>query len=85
MTKDSFDVLLESPSPLYYTEDYSKLQLHSFQTIHSSVREKLKTSREEMTQRQHLHATLITLEVGDSVMKRSPERSCKLAPKFMGP
>ncbi len=38
-----------------------------------------------MTQRQHLHATSITLDVGDSVMKRSPERSCKLAPKFMGP
>ncbi len=38
-----------------------------------------------MTQRQHLHATSITLDVGDSVMKRSPERSCKLAPKLMGP
>ncbi len=38
-----------------------------------------------MTQRQHLHATPITLDVGDSVMKRSHERSCKLAPKFMGP
>ncbi len=38
-----------------------------------------------MTQRQHLQATPIILDVGDSVMKRSPERSCKLAPKFMGP
>ncbi len=80
-----YDVLLKSPSPLYNHEDYSKLQLNSFQTIHASVREKLKPSREEMTQRQHLHATPITLDVGDSVMKRSPERSCKLAPKFMGP
>ncbi len=33
-----------------------------------------------MTQRQYLHATPIILDVGDSVMKRSPERSCKLAP-----
>ncbi len=80
-----YDVLLKSPSPLYNPDDYSKLQLHSFQTIYASFREKLKASRREMTQRQHLHATLITLDVGDSVMKRSSERSCKLAPKFMGP
>ncbi len=38
-----------------------------------------------MTQTQHLHANPIILDVGDSVMKRSSERSCKLAPKFMGP
>ncbi len=80
-----YDVVLKPPSPLYNPEDYSKLQLNSLQTIHASVREKLKASREEMTQRQHLHATPIILDVGDSVMKRSPERSCKLAPKFMGP
>ncbi len=73
-----YDVLLKSPSPLYNPVDYFKLQLHSFQIIHASVREKLKASREDMTQRQHLHATLITLDVGDPVMKRSPERSCKL-------
>ncbi len=79
------DVLLKSSSPFYIPLDCSKLQLHSFQTIHASVREKLKASKEETTQRQCLHATLITLNVGDSVMKRSPERSCKLAPKFMGP
>ncbi len=78
-------MLFKSPAPLYSPEDYSKLQLHSFQTIHVSVPEKLKSPREEMTQRQHLHATPITLNVGDSVMKRSPERCCKLAPKFRGP
>ncbi len=38
-----------------------------------------------MTQRQRLHATPITLDVGDSVLKRSPEESCRLALKFMGP
>ncbi len=70
-----YDVFLKSPSFLYNHEDYTKLQLHSFQIIHASVRGKLKASREEMTQRQHLHATPIILDVGDSVMKRSPERS----------
>ncbi len=80
-----YDVLLKSPSPMYNTEDYSKLQLHSFKTIHAFVREKLKASREEMTQKQHLHAIPITFDVGDSVMKHSSERFCKLAPKFMGP
>ncbi len=33
-----YDVLLQPPSPLYNIEVYSKLQLHSFQTIHASVR-----------------------------------------------
>ncbi len=43
--KLSYDVLLQHPSPLCNLEDYSMLQLHSFQTIHASVRERLKTSR----------------------------------------
>ncbi len=43
-----YDVLVPSPAPLYSPDDYSKLQRHCFQTIHNSVREKLKTSQEEM-------------------------------------
>ncbi len=70
---------------LYNHEDYSKLQLHSFQTIHATVREKLKVNMEEMTHKQDLHTTPITLDVGDSVMRHSPERSYKLPSKFMGP
>ncbi len=80
----SYDVLLQPRLPLYNLDDYSKLQLHCFQTIHASVR-KLKASREEMLQRQHLHATPIDIDVGNSVMKSSPERSCKLVPKLSGP
>ncbi len=80
-----YDVLLQPPSPLYNSEDYSKLQLHSFQTILASVREHLKTLREEMIHKQHLHATPVTFDVGDSVMLRSPARSCKLESKFTGP
>ncbi len=60
-----YDVLLKSPSTLYNPGDYSKLQLHSLQKIHASVREKLKASREKMIQKQHLHATPIALDVGD--------------------
>ncbi len=78
-------MLLQPPLSLYNLDDYSKLQLHCFQTIHTYVREKLKASREEMLQRQHLHATPINIGVGDSVMKSSPEWSCKLVPKFSGP
>ncbi len=48
-----YDVLIPSPAPLYSPDDYSKLQLHCFQTIHNSVREKLKASREEMLRKQH--------------------------------
>ena len=80
-----YDVLLQPPSPLYNPEDYSRLQLHSFQTIHASVRERLKASREEMLRKQHLLATPVTFDVGDTVMIRVPERSCKLLPKFKGP
>ncbi len=74
-----YDVLVHS------LDDYSKLQLHCFQTIHESVREKLKASREEMLHKQHAQATPVTIQVGDSVMKRALDRSCKLSHKFSGP
>ncbi len=64
-----YDVLVPSHVPLYSSDDYSKLQLHCFQTIHTSIREKLKASREEMLHKQHSRATLVHLDVGDSVMK----------------
>ncbi len=80
-----YDVLLHSPTSLYSPDDYSKLQLHCFQTIHNSVREKLKASREEMLREQHSQATPVTLAISDSVMKRAPYRSRKLSPKFTGP
>ena len=80
-----YDVLVHSPSPLYSLDDYSKLQLHCFQTIHSSVLDKLKVSREEMSQKQHSKATPVHLAVGDSVMKRAPLRTSKLNSKFSGP
>ncbi len=78
-------MLVHSLSPLHSLDDYSKLQLHCFKTIHDSVREKLKASREEMLHKQHAQATPFTIQVGGSVMKRAPDRSCKLSPKFSGP
>ncbi len=78
-------VLVHSPVSLHSLEDYSKLQLHCFQTIHESVREKLKASREEMLHKQHAQATPVTIQVRDSAMKRAPDRSCKLFPKFSCP
>ncbi len=79
-----YDLLLHSPTLLHSPDDYSKLQLHCFQTIHNSVREKLKASREEMLRKQHSQATPVTLAVGDSIMKRAPDRASKLSPKFTG-
>ncbi len=70
------------PSPLYKPEDYSTLKLHNFQTIHASLREGLKVSREEMIRKQHLHASPVTFDYGDSVMLRSHAKSCKLEPKL---
>ncbi len=80
-----YDVLVPSPAPLYSLDDYSKLQLHCFQTIHNFVREKLKASREEMLRKQHSQATPGHLDVGVSVMKRAADRSGKLTPKYSGP
>ncbi len=38
-----------------------------------------------MLRKQHSQATPVHLDVGDSVMKRAPDRYCKLTPKFSGP
>ncbi len=38
-----------------------------------------------MLRKQHSQATPVRLNVGDSVMKRAPDRSCKLTPRFSGP
>ncbi len=80
-----YDMLLQSPTPVYTLDDYAKQQLHAFQSIHQSVRDKLKASREEMMRKQHAQAKVIKIAVGDTVMKRCPERQNKLAPKFSGP
>ncbi len=53
-----YDVLVHSLVPLHSLDDYSKLQLHCFQTIHESVRYKLKASREEMLHKQNLRLLL---------------------------
>ena len=80
-----YDVLLQSPTPVYSVDDYAKQQIHAFQRVHQSVRENLVASREEMIHKQHAQAKLITIAVGDSVMKRCPDRQSKLSPKFSGP
>ncbi len=66
-----YDVFVPSPVPLYSPDDYSKLQFHCFQTIHNSVWEKLKASRELMLRKQHSQATLVHLDVGDCHKKSS--------------
>ncbi len=38
-----------------------------------------------MLHKQHAQATHVTIQVGDSVMKRSLDRSRKLSPNFSGP
>ncbi len=78
-----YDVLFESPKPIY-SEDFNKVMLHTFQSVHQSVRKNLAESRAEIIQKEHL-ATPVTLTIGDQVMKRSPDRQCKLSPKFSGP
>lgn len=80
-----YDVLIQSPTPVYSMDDYAKQQIHAFQQIHQSVRERLKASREEMMRKQHAQANPVSFAIGDTVMKRCPDRQCKLSPKFSGP
>ncbi len=78
-----YNVIVPFPVPLYSLDDCSKLQLHCFQTTHNSVREKFKASREEILRRQHSQATPVNSDVGDSVIERAPDHSCKLNPKSL--
>ncbi len=77
-----YDVVVRSPVPLYSLDDYSKLQRHCFQNAHNSVRENLKASREEMLRKQHSQASTVHFDVGDSVMERAPDRSCKCSARW---
>ncbi len=79
-----YDMLVHPPVPLHPLDDYSKLQLHRFHTIHESVREKHKASK-EMLHKQHAQATLAINQIGDSVMKRAQDRSCEISSKFSCP
>ncbi len=81
----SYDLLAQRPVPVYSVDDYAKKQLNVFTSIHTSVRDKLQASCAEMTHRQHQRAHGIAVDIGDSVMKNSPERQSKTAPKFSGP
>ena len=80
-----YDLLCDSPRPLYNLDDYAKSQIAIFQKIHNEVRRKLPASRAEMIARQHRRAVPSNISVGDVVMVQVPGRNSKLSPKFDGP
>ncbi len=63
----------------------SNCHLKVFSDIHKSVHNKLQGTNTAMCATQHKRATAVTLQVGDFVMVRVPERESKLSPKFLGP
>ncbi len=78
--------LLEGPhKPVYNIEDYAKSQLKVFSDIHKNVKTRLLTSKAAMNSQQLRRSSPVTIEVGNSVMVRVPERSSKLSAKFVGP
>ena len=79
-----YDKLSQPPTPVYNVDDYAKKLTNVFTRIHSQIRNKLQTSRVEMTSQQHRRAHPISLLSGDVVMKLAPERSSKLLAKFLG-
>ena len=80
-----YHLLLNTQPPVYNPDDYVKSQLQVFSDIHKTVREKLHCTNAAMCAQQHKRADPVTLQVGDSVMLRVPDRESKLSPKFQGP
>lgn len=80
-----YDLLARPQTPVYNVDDYVKQHMHVFKDIHANVRYRLKASRAEMMAQQHKRATPVTIQVGDTVKIRQPDRISKLSPKFSGP
>lgn len=71
----SYDLLDNPQKPVYYTEDYIKIQLNVFFDIHKDVRHRLLASKTEMTTQQHRHSFLVKMQVGESIMIGVPRRN----------
>lgn len=80
-----YELLASPQTPVYNVDDYVKQHMHVFKNIHANVRHRLQASRAEMMAQQHKRATPVTIQVGDTVKVRQPDRISKLAPKFSGP
>ncbi len=80
-----YDLLSSFSALVYNVDDYVKCQLMAFSDTHKSVRNKLQATNAAICEQQHRRASPVTLQVGDSVMVRVPERGSKLSPKFVGP
>ncbi len=78
--------LLEGPhKPVHNIEDYAKIQLKMFSNIHNNVKTRLLASKAAMNSQHHSLSSPVSIEVGESVMIRVPERTSKLSVKFVGP
>ncbi len=75
-----YDVLLQPPSPCI-----TQRIILSCSSIASKPFMVLFVSAWELQERRWFVNNIFTFDVGDSVMLRSPARSCKFEPKFTGP
>ena len=80
-----YDILLDTPKPLYNPDDHAKLQLTPFQRIHQAVRSHLQESKDHMIARQHQTAQAPRFVVGDIVFIINHTRDTKLHPHNIGP
>ncbi len=80
-----YDLLSSRQPPVYDPENYAKIQLQNFKKIHSEVTEKLMSTSDLRTAKQHRYARPVSFSEGDIVMIAAPERQSKLSPKFSGP
>ncbi len=80
-----YDLLSAQQPPIYDVEEYAKIQLTTFSSIHKEVSQRLQHASDMRTAKQHQSACPVTFNVGDAVMVAAPERHSKLSPKFSRP
>ncbi len=80
-----YDLLSAQQPPIYDIEEYAKIQLTTFSSIHKEVSQRLQHTSNLRTAKQHRSARPVTFNVGDAVIVAAPERHSKLSPKFNGP
>ena len=80
-----YDLLHETPKPVYNLDDFVKVNVHSFQQIHKRVQESLALSKQEMLLYHNKNASNFNLDISDIVYSLVHHSTSKLDPKFEGP
>ncbi len=79
-----YDVLSQSPAPVYNLDDYVKVKVSTFQKIHQRIQQSLVISKAEMLLYHNKSASNFSLNIGDIVYSVKHVKTSKLNPNFEG-